>query len=191
MSWITRRLDHLASAGFGGVGGIGFSQAPAFSQAYLQRLGGHIDEARLTIQRLTGGEMLPWLAPAEREMAVAELTVRLSQLEQMRLVLVEAPGILRPAVLLQQADWSIARRAWEDFVPAIPLDPASLLWTGIGIVLAVMAYELLGLPQWALRRLRRAPPRNDPQASVNSARRSKPRAPATTTAPASRRRSQS
>lgn len=190
MSWITRRLDHLASAGFGGAGGIGFSQAPAFSQAYLQRLGGHIDEARLTIQRMAEGEMLPWLGTAEREMAVAELAARLSELERMRQVLVDAPGMLRPAVLLQHADWAIARRAWEDFVPAIPLDPASLLWTGIGIVLAVMAYEMLGLPLWARRRLRRSPPRNSPQEPVIPARRSKQRAPATTTAPASARRSQ-
>jgi len=181
VSWITRRLDHLGSAGFGGAGGIGFSQAPAFTQAYLQRLGGHIDEASLTIRRLAEGEMLPWLGTAEREMAVAELSLRLSHLEQLRQSLVEAPGLLRPAVLLQHADWTIARRAWEDFVPAIPLDPASLLWTGIGIVLAVITYELLGLPLWARRRFRQTPDK--------PARQPNRRAPAITTAPKSGRSS--
>ncbi len=155
MSWITRRLDHLGSAGFGGAGGIGFSQAPAFTQAYLQRLGGHIDEATITIQRMSGGELLPWLGTAGRELAVTELEVRLAQLEQMRQSIVEAPSLVRPAMMLRHADWSIARRAGEDFTPAIPLDPASLLWTAIGIICAVFLYELLGLPMWARRRGRR------------------------------------
>lgn len=154
MSWVGRRLDHLGSAAFGGAGGIGFSQAPAFVHAYLQRLGGHIDEARLTIEKIENGRILPWLDDAARSEASAELAARLGQLEQLRQSLLDAPPVLRPALLMRQGDWSIARRAAEDFVPAVPIDPASLTWTAIGIVAAVVVYEIVKVPAWAVRRRR-------------------------------------
>lgn len=159
MSWIGRRIDHLASAVFGGVGGLGFSQAPAFTQAYLQRLGGHVDEARLTLERVAAGDLLPWLAPEGRAAAVGELQVRLDELLDLQTKLQDTPALLRPLAMLRQGEWSIAERAAGDFVPAVPLDPASLTWTGIGIVLAVVLYELLcrapiGVVRW--RREKRA-----------------------------------
>ncbi|WP_318284977.1 DUF2937 family protein [Halomonas denitrificans] len=143
MGWVGRRMDHLGSAAFGGAGGLGFSQAPAFTQAYLQRLGGHVDEAQRTIEKIRQGELLPWLAPDGRATAIAELQVRLDQLLALQAQLRDTPPLLRPLTLLRRGEWSIAERAAGDFVPAIPLDPASLTWTGIGIVVAVIAYELL------------------------------------------------
>jgi len=152
MSWMTRRLDHLGSAAFGGAGGISLSQAPAFTNAYLQRLGGHIDEARRTLAGIRDGQILPWLGGSERGRAAAEIEQRLGELEQLRALLMDAPAWWRPAALLRHGDWTIARRAADDFVPAIPLDPASLLWTSVGIVLAVLVYELCGVPLWVKRR---------------------------------------
>ena len=152
MNWIARRLDHLGSATAGGVGGLGFSQAPAFTHAYLQRLGGHIDEARLTIQRVADAQILPWLGEAERERALVELGARLTELEQLRQQVLDAPALLRPAQLLGHADWSIAQRTAQEFAPAIPIDIASLTWTCVGIVAAVLIYELIQVPVWARQR---------------------------------------
>lgn len=154
MSWLTRRLDHIGSASAGGAGGLTFSQAPAFTNAYLQRLGGHIDEARATIERVRSGEVLPWLAESGRERALAELSHRLDQLEALRGSLLEAPALLRPLRLLTDADWSIARNTAEAFVPAVPLSPAALTWTLIGVVLAALAWDSLKLPFWAGARIR-------------------------------------
>lgn len=155
MSWIGRRVDHLASAAFGGVGGLGFSQAPAFTQAYLQRLGGHVDEARLTIERVERGALMPWMAPDDRAAALSELQVRLDELAELQARLQETAPLLRPLAMLRQGEWSIAERAAGDFMPAVPLDPASLTWTGIGIVLAVILYELLCRAPISLVRWRR------------------------------------
>ena len=154
MSWIGRRLDHIGSAAAGGVGGLSLSQAPAFTNAYLQRLGGHIDEAQRTVERLRSGEILPWLGPEGREQAVTELSMRLEQLEQLRRDLLEAPALLRPLALLQHADWSIAKSAAEAFVPAVPLSPAALTWTLIGVVVAALCYDCLKIPAWTARRVR-------------------------------------
>lgn len=168
MSWLTRRLDHLGSAATGGAGGLGFSQAPAFTHAYLQRLGGHIDEARRTIEKLAAGEILPWLGGDEREQAVEELTIRLSELERLQHVLLDSPAALRPFTLLRQADWSIARSAADSFVPSIPIDPASIVWTLIGVFLAALAWDATRIPFWAagkVRARREARQRPTPQQS--------------------------
>ena len=162
MSWLTRRLDHLASAAFGGAGGISFSLAPAFTQAYLQRLGGHVDEARRTVEQVTAGELLPWLAPEGRATAVAELQLRLDELTALQQHIRDAPDLLRPLALLRHGEWSIAERAAGDFVPAIPLGIASLTWTGIGIVVAVVLYELIcrapiGAVRWRRQRREATP----------------------------------
>ncbi len=154
MSWLGRRLDHLGSAGFGAVGGLCLSQAPAFVQAYLQRLGGHIDEARRTVDGMQSGKVLPWLDDTSRSLGVVELNARLVELEALRERLLEAPAWWRPVQLLRDADWSIARRVTEDFVPAVPLDPASLLWTLVGVVLAALAWETLKIPGWCAGRRR-------------------------------------
>ncbi|MDT8409592.1 MAG: DUF2937 family protein [Wenzhouxiangellaceae bacterium] len=163
MSWLSRRLDHFGSASFGAFGGLGFSQAPAFTQAYLQRLGGHIDEARLTIERVADGRILPWLAEDAREQAIAELSLRLHELERLAQVLIEAPAMLRPVLLVRHADWSIARRAADSFTPTVPVDPASLAWIAIGILLSVLVYESCKLPFWASKRRRAAGPAAAPE----------------------------
>ena len=156
MSWLTRRLDHLGSAAAGGIGGIMFSQAPAFTHAYLQRLGGHIDEARRTIDKLASGDVLPWLNGEARARAVAELTQRLTELEQLRQAVVETPPMLRPIMLLRQAEWSIAQAAAGDFAPAIPIDPASIVWTLAGVVVAALFWDSARLPFWVAGRRRAA-----------------------------------
>lgn len=154
MSWLSRRLDHLGSATFGAAGGLALSQAPAFVQAYLQRLGGHIDEARRTVEGMQRGDLLPWLDDTARGLGSAELSLRLQELEAFRERLLDAPAWWRPARLLHEADWSIARRAAEDFVPAVPLDPASLIWTGVGVILAALAWETFKIPAWYAQRRR-------------------------------------
>lgn len=154
MSWLTRRLDHVGAAAAGGAGGITLSQAPAFTNAYLQRLGGHIDEAARTAALLADGEILPWLGPAARDRAVAELTSRLEMLESLRRDIVEAPELLQPVALLRHADWTIARSAAEAFAPAVPLTPGALTWTLIGVVVAALCYDCCKLPFFAAGRLR-------------------------------------
>lgn len=155
MSWITRRLDHICAAAAGGVGGITLSQAPAFTNAYVQRLGGHIDEAARTVALLRDGEILPWLGPAGRAEAVAELSTRLETLQDLHQRLADAPELLRPLALLRHGDWAIARSAAEAFTPAVPISPGALTWTLIGVVIAALVYDSCKVPFIAAGRLRR------------------------------------
>lgn len=154
MSWIGRKFDNLGSAVSGGAGGMGVSQAPAFTQAYLQRLGGHLDEARRTLSLVEQGEMLPHLDVANRQEALNEFGQRVDQLQQAYDAIAQAPALVQPLVMMRHSESDIAQRAWANFTPAIPVDTASLVYTGVGIVLALLVYELLKSPGLLFRRRR-------------------------------------
>jgi len=131
---------------------MGLSQAPAFTQAYLQRLGGHLDEARRTLSMVERGEWLQRLGVADREEAITEFGLRVNELEQAFDAISQAPPLLQPLVMMQYAESDIAQRAWEHFTPAIPVDAPSLVYTGAGIILALLVYELIKAPAALFRR---------------------------------------
>ncbi len=152
MGWFARKFDNLGSACSGAAGGMGLSQAPAFTQAYLQRLGGHLDEARRTLAMIERGQWLQQLGVEDRQQAAREFSARVFELEQALLSISQAPPLLQPLVMLQHADSDIAQRAWEHFTPAIPVDAPSLVYTGCGIVLALIVYELFKSPAALFRK---------------------------------------
>ncbi|QOC23991.1 DUF2937 family protein [Wenzhouxiangella sp. AB-CW3] len=157
MSWLTRKFDNLGSACCGAGGGMGLSQAPAFTQAYLQRLGGHLDEARRAVSMIERGDWLSQLGLPDREAALAEFSGRVVELEQAYRAISEANPLLQPVIMLQHADQDVARRAWEHFTPAIPVDAPSLVYTGVGIIVALLIYELIKTPALLFRRKTTAP----------------------------------
>lgn len=154
MGWVTRKFDNLGSAISGAGGGMGLSQAPAFTQAYMQRLGGHLDEARRTLELVEQGVLVPELSATDREQAALGFAERVAELEATFQAIQSASPVVRPVVMLRHADSEIARRAWEAFTPAVPVDPTSLIWTAIGVVAALLVYELLKSPAALVRRRR-------------------------------------
>ena len=154
MSWMGRKVDNLGSAVAGAGGGMGLSQAPAFTQAYLQRLGGHLDEARRTLELVERGVLVPELTEIERAQAVTGFADRVAELEQNYSAIADASPFMQPILMLQHGDSEIARRAWEAFTPAVPVDAPSLIWTGLGVVAALLVYELCKSPTALVRRRR-------------------------------------
>ena len=154
MGWVGRKFDNLGSAAAGAGGGMGLSQAPAFTQAYLQRLGGHLDEARRTLDLVERGVLVPELTVAERAQAVQGFADRVAELEATYSSIADASPMVQPLLILRHGDSEIATRAWEAFTPAVPIDAPSLIWTGIGVVVALLAYELFKSPAAVVRRRR-------------------------------------
>ncbi len=155
MGWVGRKFDNLGSAVAGAGGGMGLSQAPAFTQAYLQRLGGHLDEARRTLELVQQGVLVPELTAAEREQAAVGFADRVAELEATYASIADASPLMQPILMLRHGDSEIARRAWEAFTPAVPIDAPSLIWTGIGVVAALLVYELFKSPAAVVKRRRR------------------------------------
>lgn len=154
MRWAWAKFLALIGAGVAAVCAAGTAQGPAFVQAYLQRLGGHIDEARRTVFELREGAMSRAVPDdAARERLLDAFTARLADLEASRDAIVNAHPLLRPIAMAQEADRDIAVATADVFTPAMPLDPNSLIYAAIGLVLGWAIWELV---QWPVKaRLRR------------------------------------
>jgi predicted nucleic acid-binding protein len=161
MGWVGRKFDNLGNAVSGAGGGMGLSQAPAFTQAYLQRLGGHLDEARRTLDLVERGILVPELTETERAQAVQGFSERVTELEAIYASIADASPLMQPVLMLRHGDSEIATRAWEAFTPAVPIDAASLIWTGVGVLAALLLYELFKSPAAVVRRRRRMRYRSD------------------------------
>lgn len=159
----TRPLQSISAAGDGlldrglcVVGAVLFSQIPEFIQQYLQRLGGHLDEARRQLGRfqeiaakasLTADQLI------ERSRDSAEPTmVQFGQLMRDTVSRVDAlaaaeAGIRnasifsRPLVFLHHLDLSIAHATWTVFKPAVPTTIEGLAYAGVGVLLMLALYH--------------------------------------------------
>jgi hypothetical protein len=147
MSWLTRKLDMLVAAVLSTAAGMAASQTQTFIQQYLQRLGGHLDEARLNFQAVRDsadpvvGPTLESLAPV-----LERLQARIDGLEVGFRAIAEADVWSRPLVFLQHVDRPIAEGTAALFQPALPLGTDGLVFTLAGILLALVAWELVKLP---------------------------------------------
>lgn len=156
MRWAWAKILTLLGAGVAAVFAAGSAQGPAFVQAYLQRLGGHIDEARRTVFELRDGAMSRAVSDdGSRERLLEAFSTRLADLEASREAILTAHALWRPVVMVRQADRDIAAATAEAFTPAMPLDPASLIYAAIGLVIGWMVWELVQWPVKARLRVRR------------------------------------
>lgn len=156
MRWAWAKILTLVGAGIAAVFAAGSAQGPAFVQAYLQRLGGHIDEARRTVFELRDGAMSRAVTDdGSRERLLEAFSARLADLEASRDAILTAHPLWRPVAMVQQADRDIASATAEAFTPAMPLDPTSLVYAALGLVFGWMVWELVQWPVKARLRARR------------------------------------
>ena len=138
------------------MGAVLFSQIPEFLQQYLQRLGGHLDEARRQLGRFQEIATQAGLTIDElvaRSRGSAEPTVvQLGQLMRDTVARVDALSAAenglrnasifgRPLVFLRHLDLSIARATWAIFRPAVPTTVEGLIYAGIGVLLMLALYH--------------------------------------------------
>lgn len=138
------------------AGAVGLSQAPEFFQQYLQRLGGHLDEARLVLARyqvvasesgLTLRQLIETTSAqasvpvAKLGAVIAESEARVEALERAERALREASLWERPFTFIRHVDADIASRTWEVFKPAVPVTMEGAVYAGAGMVLALLLYQ--------------------------------------------------
>jgi Protein of unknown function (DUF2937) len=141
-AWLKSLVDGIGAA----IGAAFASQLPEFVQQYLQRLGGHRDEAFRFVQMLKSQGM-------EASNAVFTMAqTRADMLAQSYDAIAQAGDLGRPAVFLRHVDIDIARAAMDLFHPAVPLTPAGLVYGGVGLILGVAAMNLALAPFALFRR---------------------------------------
>ena len=147
--------------------GVSASQMPEFAQQYRQRLGGAVDELRITadkfdldarVEGLSRDQALKrHLSSADelfkrRGSSMIETFERFERLEgQLRDLKGELP-IYRMVGLAVKADSEIGRRTMNDFEPAIPISSESGILGGIGAILGWFLARLFGWPGRFLNR---------------------------------------
>jgi Protein of unknown function (DUF2937) len=147
-----RLLDRILCV----AGAVLFSQAPEFMQQYLQRLEGHLDEARLTLGRFSeaaaqsGMTLAQLIAGAGQNPSPAMQRIggvvqgaadRVDQLAAADAALRGASVWTRPFVFARHLDWGIARATWSIYRPAVPTTAEGFLYAGLGIIAVLALYH--------------------------------------------------
>lgn len=138
------------------LGAVLFSQVPEFMQQYLQRLGGHLDEARRQLQQFqevatSSGISLKDLihrTATNAEPAVAKLgavmsdTVdRVDALAAAQAALLHASLWSRPFVFVRHLDFAIAHATWSIFKPAVPTTLEGMVYALLGVIVFLGIYH--------------------------------------------------
>lgn len=143
------------------TGAVLFSQAPEFMQQYLQRLGGHLAEARRQLAQFEeiarqAGRTVQELAtqyaantdPSVVGMGrlIGETEMRVTALSASEAALRSASALERPFVFLRQLDWEIARGTSGVFKPAVPTTLEGALYAITGVIVILLLYHGLLAP---------------------------------------------
>ncbi len=136
----------LALAG-GLAGAVALSQYPEYSQQYVQRLSGAVDElgavtfafdTSAKVAGLTRDEALEQMqGSAFGDSFSGDMRSRINRYERLNsdyLALSGALPLERLARFYHISDPELARRTWDDFQPAVPVTPEGLIAAGIGFV---------------------------------------------------------
>ncbi len=147
------------------AGAVAFSQVPEFIQQYVQRLGGHLDEARRQLGQFSetaakSGLSLDQLihaTSATADPAVARLgtvirdsSARVAVLSADESAIRAANLFDRPFVFLHHADPEIVRATWGIFRPAVPTTFEGLIYALAGMFLMLCFYH--GAVRYPVRR---------------------------------------
>jgi len=153
MGWIKRRLNSLAETIVAAISGLAALQLLAFIHAYQQRLGGHLDEAKLGLNTLVNGAgKLAAEEASLRDRVAGVQRDRVEVLTTAQEAIDKAGPFEKPIIFFTHMDLDIGMATAQNFVPAIPLDVPSLVFGGIGIVLGWLMWGLLKSPALLFRK---------------------------------------
>ena len=144
--WVFQKIDMIIGACFAAVAAMTASQTQAFIDQYLQRLGGHLDEAKLNLDRIENGVRYQTMSDTVRRELETDANFRVGELQDAYDTISNSGVIIRPFTFYRNADDSIIDGTISDFVPAIPLEVNALIYSLIGIFLALAIYEVIKLP---------------------------------------------
>jgi hypothetical protein len=169
---LTRPFQSVFSAGDGlidrvlcVVGAALCSQLPEFMQQYVQRLGGHLDEARRQLGQFQdiaakSGLTLDQLIIKSRNASEAtvarfgqlmqDTVARVDALASADAAIREASVFSRPFVFLRYVDISIARATGSFFKPAMPTTVEGIMYAALGMLLIMALYH--GAVKYPIRR---------------------------------------
>lgn len=156
-SGFLRIFDNLTDRILCVAGAVLFSQGPEFMQQYLQRLGGHLDEARRQLATFQTTATQAGLSldqfvqktGANADPAVARLggvmtdaADRVASLQSAHDALLHSALWERPFVFLRHIDAGIARATGNVYQPAVPTTVEGLIYALAGMLCFLALYHI-------------------------------------------------
>ncbi|MBD3259836.1 DUF2937 family protein [Candidatus Woesearchaeota archaeon] len=123
--YVGRKLDMVGAAASSISSGLAWGQFPQYLAQYVQRLGGHIDEARY----------------ASHEFNVPELAERADRLQQGLEAITNSSSFGKLFAFIQHADLAIAQKVLANYTPGMAMDTEGLMYCGAGALAGLGLYE--------------------------------------------------
>lgn len=154
-------IGRVVAMFLGGLGAVGASQAPEFAQQYAQRLGGAVDELRAIVQnfdqdaaregltREAGLQRLEGSTDGfvmRRGRSLRGTVERYERLQAQQAAMTTPDAVSRVVALAKGYDAGIARRAMDDFRPAVPVTLEGLFFGLAGFLGGALAGAGLAAP---------------------------------------------
>jgi hypothetical protein len=150
-----RFVDSLLDRVCAALGAVAMAQFPQFCAQYIQRLGGHVDEAARNIEKYreiakeTGKSLYQYSqhllnskdpAVFKTGQKIAGDLERYNQLAAALKELQNAPAYKKFFVFISHLDMDIARGAWENFTPGLPVTMEGAAYAAAGIIIGMIFY---------------------------------------------------
>lgn len=163
---IIARTLYLAAAA---AGGSATSQFPEFFQQYLQRLGGHADQAeiqatrireaaaaeQLSLQGYLDSFLTSQISAHRRQGEILQL--ELGEAERLRQgleSLSNSPIWQRPFLMASHAETDILQAAATAYQPAVPITPEGFIYAAVGAFVGILLLRsLLSIPSLFRRKV--------------------------------------
>jgi hypothetical protein len=154
-------VDAFLGRLFSVIGAVILSQFPNFVQAYLQRLGGHLDEIRRVLSqyesaaKATGKTLKDYInihlnsnSPeiVKTGQIISDHVSRADHLDKSLSAVTHAGPFSKFISFVSNADWTIARETLSNYTPGLSFTLESVLYGLAGIIIGMILYFAVSAP---------------------------------------------
>lgn len=155
-SRIFRTFDGLIDRLLCVFGAVLFSQAPEFMQQYIQRLGGHLQEAQRQLALFReaaarSGRTLeefinqtrtnPDAGVVQLSGIMSDAVDRVASLQAAHDAIAHSSLWARPFIFVRHADMGITQATWAAYLPAVPTTLEGLVYALAGMLCCLLLYH--------------------------------------------------
>ena len=143
MSWLYNKISTVFNATLAAIGGLFASQVDSFSSQYLQRLGGHLEEATSNLERIITSVLYQDMEDSVRRVLELEALDRVDHLQRAYDMINEASFLTKPFKLFFYGEEKIFLGTLNDYVPSFNFTVGTIIYTIISIMITIVLLELI------------------------------------------------
>mgnify|MGYP001083317100 CR=1 FL=1 len=157
MSWLYNKISTVFNATLAAIGGLFASQIETFASQYLQRLGGHLEEATSNLERIITSVLYQNMEESVRRVLELESLDRVDHLQRAYNMINESNFFTKPFKLIFYSEEKIFLGTINNYVPAFNFTIETIIYIIISIVITIVLLELIknGILMLASHRRRR------------------------------------